>query len=292
MTVHLHIGAGKVGSTTIQHAAARHQATLAAAGLLYPVNAVWRRSHAALAQELRGRAGTGSLELLRATLAAHDGDVLLSSEFFNAVPRPGVEALRDALGDRPARIIMYLRPYPDWVRAAYSQQAKRGRFLEDFDHFCAGRTVRFGSRLATWAGVFGWSSVHVRTVDEIGGDVLGDLSALLGVALPTVAPANVSPAWTAVETARWLAARGRGGVDLPAVVARVDAAHRELGLPLQADYLTGDQRRTFTEQWRADLERISAATGRALPAPASDERSRPWLPTFERVPEALRALAL
>jgi hypothetical protein len=87
VTVYLHIGAGKVGSTSIQGAAFAHRTTLASAGVLYPVDALWRRNHAALARELRGRRDTGSLALLGELLARRDATCCCPASSSTPSPR-------------------------------------------------------------------------------------------------------------------------------------------------------------------------------------------------------------
>jgi hypothetical protein len=188
-------------------------------------------------------------------------------------------------------VLMYLRPYTEWVPAKYAQQAGRGRFLDDFDAFVASRPVRLGDRIERWASVFGWASLHVRTLAEIGGDVLTDVSAVIGAPLPPVPAANVTPAWTAVETARW--ATRTGGEGRPARPGRPDRPGppraRACG---PGRYLTRAQRQALTDAWRGDLELLAAGTGRAMAPVPADDRSRPWLPTFDRVPDQLRETAV
>jgi hypothetical protein len=224
--IHLHVGLGKSGSSTIQHFATANVEALRAAGIVYP--ALKPRSpqhHMELAQVARlaqqGTALPAPYAALREAISTESGDsYLLSSEFFLRHDASGsarnASALRDFLGAAPVRVMVYIREYPSWVESLYAQKTKRGENADDIDDFIRkrgmGRRVSMLAGLRPWVEVFGAENIRLRSLSPanlVGGDLIQDLLAALGVTtpMPPFRRANESPHWTFLEMARDIASR-------------------------------------------------------------------------------------
>jgi hypothetical protein len=155
----LHVGAGKTGSSALQHAFTKFSGVLAAQGIRYPERPKLRLK--SLAQlPIAGNAST----VFRAvqansaadiTTAVHelivgDGDILLSNEGLYITSKQNLLQLRQAAGDMEARILVFFRPQADRFVSGYLQALKAGKIAnESVDEFAL-RHHRIG--LHNWLG--------------------------------------------------------------------------------------------------------------------------------------------
>jgi hypothetical protein len=266
--IHLHVGLGKCGSSSIQHFAAQQAEALRAVGLVYPILREGGPAHhmelGVVARQARARRGVRPVPLamakLREAMQADDGtSYLLSSESFLKHKEPrsrrNAEALRAFLGTARVQVLIYIREYPAWVESIYAQKTKRGENTLDMDgfvaHRCRPESVSVVEGVKPWVEVFGAENVRLRSLQRenlVGGDLILDLLEAMAIRtpMPPFKRVNESPPWTFLELAREIAS------GLPA--ARAEA--EEDALPENGGDLA-------VRQW---MQRLAIRGGLALQA--------------------------
>ena len=177
MTLTIHIGMPKTGTTTVQQALHDNWGALGARGIDYML-----RPHAPMGDHVHiaNALGFGG-ELMderaaaayRTMLAERDParHAVLSTEHFSFFRSdPGAVArLREMTG--PARIVAVLRNQVDWLPSMYGEGVKRGRqaTLEQAARNMLAR-CDYADYLAPWEEAFGRDAVEVVVYEE--GDVL------------------------------------------------------------------------------------------------------------------------
>lgn len=235
----LHIGVPKTGSTSLQAWLAERRDELADRGFLVPRSL--GEPHQIGLKKLAGRwanrdAGSRFASALRAELAAAPAGVhtvVLSNEnvstgFREAADLRTLKALLDQFCDG-YRIVVYLRRQLEQRLSNLSTELRRGRGLPA-DPLGA-PPYDYATLLALWVEVFGRAAVQPRLFEPdqlVGGDVVADFAALLGVPdLPGLAVApqrNISLAAAAQVTLGRLAEAVRGNAaDDALLLTRVPA---------------------------------------------------------------------
>lgn len=226
--IHLHVGLGKCGSSSIQHFAAQQAEALRSVGVIYPLLGQGGAAHhmelGVVARQARARrraaAVPQAMAALREAMQVPDGtSYLLSSESFlkhdAARSRRNARALRDFFGSAPARVLIYIREYPAWVESIYAQKTKRGENTLDMDGFIAQRcrpdSVSVVEGVKPWVELFGAENIRLRSLhrdDLVGGDLILDLLEALEIRspMPAFKRVNESPPWTFLELARQISA--------------------------------------------------------------------------------------
>lgn len=219
---YIHIGAHKVGSTSLQRFFALNSDLLGSLGITYPQVGLASFAHHPLAKaftETKQIADREAQVAALSRLAASEPHTtfLLSSEVFEFARPAGIRMLREAIAPHDARIILYLRDFTKLIPSKYAQRTKTGGNHKNFDEFLniahEMRWLGFSKLAAGWAGEFGWDALRVRVLEKdflVGGDLLRDVWAVLG--LPPEAfercgpaslePVNTSPGWVALEAVR------------------------------------------------------------------------------------------
>ncbi|NYS26441.1 hypothetical protein HUK65_15750 [Rhodobacteraceae bacterium 2376] len=220
MSLVIHIGLRKTGTTYLQQVLAQNRGPLAERGLLYPdpasgLAAGSGPAHHFLAHALRNWRVKytpadpfdrleAHVAALRAELADHAGTGVLSSEDFSRLNGKQITALRTLFPERDVRILVYLRRQDQWLDALYGQVLKVGRQVE-MDSFIARNRARldYAALLDPWAQAFGAENLIVRPYEgfEEGGlweDFCTALDCPAAAALPlTDAQVNVSLSYEA-----------------------------------------------------------------------------------------------
>lgn len=232
MTLYLHIGAQKTGSTTIQAALSRDRAALRKAGLEYPEVEPGDPNKVSHYNSFRGfftkqQAQIDSTRAFvrRINAMRGGGDVLLSSEVLSNWPpsRPGEEAeaywkrkrqvllqIRDAFDDKDVRVILCIRERRSYLKSLFKQYMKvvvapsisiDAELYTFLSHTLIRSDLEREARL--WGEVFG----DVRVIDfdrHKDGSLLTAFVATLDrpIALREATRWNVSPDWTDLECLR------------------------------------------------------------------------------------------
>ena len=193
MTIYIHIGLQKTGTTFLQRAMNMSREELAGHGVIYPDPAagldVTKSSHGHhfLAQALAGRRTNytpdADFSLLPAHVAALKEEVarqkgaigVISSEVLSTLRPPAIARLRDLFHEDDVRILVYLRRQDAWIDSLYGQMVKVGRksSIEDFIEQERKR-LDFEALLAPWVAIFGEDRIVVRTYEYPKGTELWD----------------------------------------------------------------------------------------------------------------------
>lgn len=219
---HIHIGAHKVGSTSLQRFFTMNAALLEELGVVYTDVGRGAFAHHELAKAFTETKQITDRDEQRAGLAdlarnSPDATFLISSEIFEYVRKDGIRAIAEAIRPHRAQIIFYVRDFTKQIPSKYAQRTKTGSNLQDFDAFLdiarEMRALGFARIATNWAEHFGWDAIQVRVLERdalVGGDLLRDAWALLG--LPSEAfdrcdpasrePVNASPHWVTLEAVR------------------------------------------------------------------------------------------
>lgn len=206
MTIWIHIGLVKTGTTTIQNFLAGNSEKLAGHGYLYPTGKPGGPGYAAhffLAHELRGHPKfDGSRgcwdDVTRLQLENPGASVIVSAESFQHLARQHVAAMRRKLTGFDVRIIVYLRQQSQLIESWYMQKLKTGRTHVEFEKFLQEKrdeTLTFSKLLSAW-DVFGRENIVVRTFERsqmVGRDLLDDFCSVVGLPLPSADPSYERP---------------------------------------------------------------------------------------------------
>jgi hypothetical protein len=259
LTLYLHIGLHKTGTSTLQNVLGRHAQALAALGVLWPKSGRAGGAHHNIAYELLGRPrfdpSLGGLDdLLRETSDAERA--VVSSEDMEFLELGGVRALKARLGDRDVKVVVYLRRQDELIASTYAQQVKMGALLGPFEEYARASLYAprfdFSQLLGRWTGVFGGEAIQagVSMPDAPPEALIQDFATRVGLDPVLLAGArlrrlNVSPSANSVElirrTTRILKRHGRKPSPeiMPAVIRAVEARvaaepelqNGKLGLP-------------------------------------------------------------
>ena len=223
MTVYVHIGLHKTGTSSIQAFLKRNKPALLSRGYLYPRTGWTAGGHHNLAYQLLGRKRfsneAGRLEDLETEIAQAD-NVILSSEEFEFLELSQVRAFRAGLGERPVKILVYLRRQDALIASTYAQQVEMGarmKSLRDYarDSLYSSR-FDFAQLLDRWGSVFGVDAIDVAVVSEetAGARLYDDFLERIGLGEAADLPRppkrmNESPSAAEVEVIRRAAEQAR-----------------------------------------------------------------------------------
>lgn len=226
MTLYLHIGLHKTGTSSLQNFLGRNADALAKAGYAWPRAGRVAGGHHNLGYQLmgKGRFSTeaGGLEALAAELEAAE-NAIVSSEELEFLELAEVRRLREGLGDRRVKVLAYLRRQDELIASTYAQQIRMGANLGSFAEYALASLYNprfdFSQLLARWAHVFGREPLDVAAVcEETAGErLIADFLARVGLGGQAAAFAkapktlNVTPGANEVELIRRAARLARKG---------------------------------------------------------------------------------
>jgi hypothetical protein len=265
MTVYLHIGLHKTGTSSIQSFLGSNRQVFTDGGVAIPTAGWLEGAHHNIPLEILGKPkfnpANGGLEQALPEIDASP-DALLTSEEFEFLDLAGVKRLKQVLGSRPVKVVVYLRRQDALIASTYAQQIKMGARLGSFSDYVTQSLYhpRFDlfMLLMRWSKVFGEGSVRAGVIcDETSGEKLFDdfLAKIDHPDLPVAKPDklfNPSPSWAEVELLRRLSIllKPRGRRFAPEELQRMKALARKRvkldGLDLDARLKLGPE----------DLERV------------------------------------
>lgn len=190
MTIYIHIGIGKTGTTAIQDAFFQGEHWLAEKKWIYPKIGLIGNGHHALAPlETRNFSSDtkAAYENIRELQRSKpDWSILLSSESYSYIETDFVSSMAEVLHGVEVKIIFYVRQQAALIESVFLQWQKAGHdyggcvknFYEKHkDQFDFMRLIK------PWADHFGAQSILARVYDRrvIGDDVLKDFLLLLGL---------------------------------------------------------------------------------------------------------------
>lgn len=187
MTLYLHAGTNKTGTTSLQQTLAASRPFLAQNGYDYPrldegpefnhhgLIYALKRSTDAFARTVAGfGAGAAERRLVLSSEVVQNLNLREKKEFVAGIIRPGEDV----------RVVVYLRHPVDWAASA-AQQAIKMR-SRTYDEVCREPPIYpFRAQLEQWAGVVGRERMVVREFARdalVGGDVVDDVLHQIGAA--------------------------------------------------------------------------------------------------------------
>jgi hypothetical protein len=282
MTLVVHIGTHKTGTTAIQRFAAEHRKTLARRGLWYPSYAEiglrgHYRGHHDFAHAIAGIGKRMSLddakrfaELIRNRLRP-DETVLISAEpiYRHVLPEDNdywarreayVRRLKDIIGLDDVTILVVLRRQDSFARSLYQQKVKSGKYSLSFRQFLVDERYEFEyhRQLSIFKNVFG--KVDVLIYEDIQQHGLIDaFFGHLGVAVSDAsrnAAENLSLPLELVEYKRLLNATKVGKGRLEAVVEKLEKRAKKGGLRNHVDWVSRPDMEAFYASFDEENERL------------------------------------
>lgn len=231
MTLYLHIGAQKTGSTTIQEALYHHRDMLRKTGLDYPdpeTDDTHRTSHynamrGFFSDKPKDVAGTKSFV---SRVNGLSGDVLISTEVISNWPvmlqretpeaywtrkRGILQQIRDSFVQKQVRIIYCVRHRASYLKSLFNQHLKMLdqpsiSIQDELETFLDKELIRSDSdaQIKVFRDVFGDVQVIDFDAHAKAGTLLSAFTALLDrdIDLRHAEVKNVSPDWTSLELQR------------------------------------------------------------------------------------------
>lgn len=201
VTIYLHIGLHKTGTTTIQNLLRHNQDILARGGALYLRTGRISNGHHGLAQSLVLEDGTRFQAAIHDVKAEIDraysegiSTILISSEVFCRVGVNNLHRLRQALSSYDVKVVAFFRRQDEMAVSHYCEFVKRGHVSQDFPDFVARWHV---DRLLYWTfhqrlqRVFGAQSVNIASYNMHSSDIFGKFCCMAEIAWLLSAPGAV-----------------------------------------------------------------------------------------------------
>jgi hypothetical protein len=323
VTVIIHAGLKKCGSSSIHAFLGANREVLRTVGISYPGPG---RPGTDLANEVQHRRKFDASQGTLARLAAYWTDapedtLVLSSEMLEETEQHQAQSIRDALAasrkEENFLVVLVIRDLTALMPSVYAQKVKDCRTSKSFDDFFASmlteRRVNYFATASRWADVFGWENMRIRVLDPsqlINRDLLDDFLSIIGVGpekavtLKFKRPgvSNAAPGWRVVESVRALftgthgldedhplvealsrKSRLRGLGRIASVVGDSHDWNRDRGL-----YLTREQAEQCAEIYRHSVADLNRHLSCELSAPPDLEsknfREREFAPDATRIP--------
>ena len=179
MTLFLHIGMSKAGSTAIQKAIVENNAGLQKMGIIYPKAGRIREAHFKIVTELR--AGVALLHLAEALNEAKiSKTIVISAEGFWLITEEEVLHLREELGPLDTQIVLYLRRPADYLCSSYRQgiKGRKGK-THGMDEYLSeiGDRMNYPRLLDRWGRHF---PLRVRAYEAVKSNIEADFMSIIG----------------------------------------------------------------------------------------------------------------
>ena len=205
MTIFIHIGLNKAGSSSIQRLCHLERALLREHRLDYPDVGIHDSAHYGISKLLinqPSQVATAEAEDLRKAIGsavANNTNVLLSSEYFFLARNDEVLHIKEFLGDFDVekKIIVYLRRHDLWIASLFNQAIKTTPVYKPWHSDIRDYTIhllgdksfetRYSVIVDRWATHFGASNLIVRPFEQAQfrmGDFSWDFLGNIDTALP------------------------------------------------------------------------------------------------------------
>lgn len=205
MTLYLHIGLNKTGTSSIQKFFNNNHQVLESLGVLYPRTGLHDSAHYGFSKKLIGLPSAANVSLADGIqdvireAATKKQNVVISSEYLFLATYEQIFEIKQFLDKTGVdiRIVIYLRRHDYWVDSLFNQAVKTapGNQVWDLDireYFiyllgAAEFEIRYPKIIDKWADVFGQGNVLVRPFEKsqfYNGDLIWDFCRLIGLELP------------------------------------------------------------------------------------------------------------
>ncbi len=301
MTVVVHIGSHKTGTTTIQRFAASHRAALRERGLWYPSYAEiglsdhyghhdFAHAVAGIEDRLSARDAERFADLIRNGIRPGE-TALVSAEpiYRHLLPedadywsgrRGYAERLKEVIGGEGVTILCVLRRQDSFARSLYQEKIKSRKYADSFREFLVNQRHEFEyhRQLTLFREVFG--KVRVLIYEDLKqGDLVDAFFGHLGVTvsdLPRNSVENPSLPLELVEYKRLLNGTRLGLTRLKGVTQKLEKRATGGGLEMEVDWISRAEMEAFFASFDEENERLRRDF--------VGDRSSSLFPSLETVP--------
>jgi hypothetical protein len=165
----LHVGTMKSGTSTVQSMLFAQQAELAEAGVLVPGRR-WADQTTAVLQALGRRAERDRWDAVRAAVAAHSGDAVISMEFLGPAQDAAAERVLAGLSPARVEVVVTARDLNRTVPSMWQETIQNGRSWTWDDYVAAAEQhapgASRGQQDRTTAGGTFWRQQHLLRIVE------------------------------------------------------------------------------------------------------------------------------
>ncbi|WP_335949700.1 sulfotransferase domain-containing protein [Salipiger bermudensis] len=240
MTIYIHIGAQKTGSTTLQQAVFNNKEHLLKSGLLYPDVLPGDSNKVSHYNSVRGLFSENAAEVYETkqffkSIEGFSGDILISAEnlsnwpaveadMYEAKKRAALQGLKELVGGANVKVIFCVRDRVEYLKSLFKQHLKVNKEVsrsvdQSLHRFLRRELVRsdFGKEAEMWRDAFGTVSIIDYDRYKRGGLIeafCGEIG--YGFSDSNVENKNISPNWAALEARRIGLSLGPVGVPLDA----------------------------------------------------------------------------
>lgn len=273
MTVFLHIGLSRTGTTYLQSMLLANRAILEHHGIGYPHPGKQLRGHHNWGWELTGfrrfRSDLPRLEDMAAELERHP-HAIVTSESFRRATDEQVARLDSLLSGLDVIPVMTVRNPVDHLQSQWGNQSRRAGAPELEVAVREGLGEEPVTRVVTrWGSVFG--ECLICPIEETGGDPRNIFPILQGVELGQTADRNRSPSLAFIHAVRILAAAWPAAEFNAQIAPTINRRARARGWYRTGDYIDDAQAEIIQARTFADMERMSLPHGYLEPRPMRPE---------------------
>lgn len=192
-TLFVHAGAGKTGTSALQHFLSRNQAWLADQGISYPTGPGGPDAQTGISSGNGGwladfvMTGKGKDDFLGQVLQAPGDTILISSEMLAHADRTSIDIACGELASVGVEMRMFylVRNPDDWYLSAFQQQVKRHGYSGSYQEFCGSYPLEFVPAITAYESALGRSAVQVLSYEAGRADIVSYvLRNALGVHAP------------------------------------------------------------------------------------------------------------
>ncbi|HYS87444.1 MAG TPA: hypothetical protein VEN78_20955 [Bradyrhizobium sp.] len=184
MTLYVHIGLNKTGTSSIQKFFADNQQVLERLGVVYPTIGLHDSAHYGFSKQLMGLPAAANVSLadgieeVIGKAAEKKQTVVISSEYLFLAKEEQVLEIKRFLENTGVdiKIVIYLRRHDSWVDSLFNQAVKtapgnQGWDLDIREYFiyllgASEFEIRYPRIIAKWANAFGQGNIIVRPFEK------------------------------------------------------------------------------------------------------------------------------
>jgi hypothetical protein len=301
MTLIVHIGSHKTGTTAIQRFAASHRAVLRERGLWYPsYEEIGLPAHyghhdfahavAGVEERLSVRDAERFSDFIRGRMRAGE-TALISAEpiYRHVLPQDAdywsgrrgyATRLKEVIGFEDVTILCVLRRQDSFARSLYQEKIKSRKYAESFRQFLVNQRHEFEyhRQLTIFQEVFG--NVRVLIYEDLKqGDLIDAFFGHLRVAvsdLPRKSVENPSLPLELVEYKRLLNGTKLGLTRLKGVTQKLEKRAKSGGLETEVDWISRQEMEAFFASFDEENEKLRRDF--------VSDRSSPLFPSLEAAP--------
>jgi len=122
-------------------------------------------------------------EALEEIEAKNPKKAIISSEFFWPAKRGEINEIKDVLGGKKVKVLIYVRNQASIAKSFYKQIVKSEEYFKSIKNMVKKRAWYFDYEkvLKKWTEVFGPKNTDIRIYDRVDGDIVEDFAEAIGI---------------------------------------------------------------------------------------------------------------